>query len=132
MAWIPLVVTVTEDAISISNNSTENHIEQVGTCTIVIAFLRIPHFGTGYASWAELGTKIAKLVKLRTKTTFLFCNRNRRCWPRPRRDFKHIEVESGKKTEIAITCFSEELAVSMVGQVLYHLPSLVYSSLLIG
>jgi len=112
---------VTQSALCLSKNSAESHIQQIGHCTIAIAFLGTPHHGADLAAWAKFGTNIAQIVK-RTNTDIVSILRSgSEMLANIQNGFHNIlRTRKGEGTEIAITCFYEELPLPMVGEVLCH------------
>lgn len=119
---------MTEDAIFLSSGSAESHIQQVGACTIAIAFLGTPHCGADLASWAEFGVRIAKVVKHANNDIVSILKPGSEMLAVIQKGFHNIlRLRTKENAEIAITCFFEELPVSGVGEVLCCQHSLVCS-----
>jgi hypothetical protein len=88
---------------------------------MAIAFLGTPHFGSDHAGWAEFGTKIAKIAKHANKDIISVLKPGSEMLAVIQKGFNNIlRLRAGTETEIAITCFYEELAVSVIGDVLCH------------
>jgi hypothetical protein len=109
---------VTEDALCLSRNSVEIHIQQVEHRTIAIAFLGTPHHGADLAAWAAFGTNIANIVKCVNTDIVSVLKPGSEMLARIQKDFHNVlrsRVKDG--AEIFITCFFEELALPLVGEV---------------
>jgi len=110
---------VTEKALCVSRSSAEKHIRQVGHCAIAIAFLGTPHFGADLASWATFGTNIANIVKRTNKDIVSILRPGSEMLADVQDGFHNIlRLRKEEGTEIAVTCFYEELALPGVGEVL--------------
>jgi len=117
---------VTENALCLSRTSPDKHIQQVGHCTTAIAFLGTPHFGADLASWAKFGINITNIVKRANTDIVSVLKPGSEMLANIQNGFHSILRSRMKEgTEIAITCFFEELMVPVVGEVLCHLSSLV-------
>lgn len=110
---------MTEKVLCVSRGSAEKHIQQVGHCAIAIAFLGTPHFGADLASWATFGTNIANVVKRTNKDIVSILRPGSEMLADIQDSFHNIlRLRKEEGTEIAVTCFYEELALPVVGEVL--------------
>ena len=108
-----------EKALSLSRNRSEAHLKQVERHTIGTVFLGTPHHGSDLASWAVVCAKIAK----KFKDTNLEIVNTLKPESEVLRDTQDefgqlLESRKNEGCKIHITCFYEELAMSVVGQVL--------------
>ncbi|KAI9855850.1 MAG: hypothetical protein M1813_009369 [Trichoglossum hirsutum] len=115
---------VTEDAIFIASGSAEIHIRQVGTCTTAIAFLGTPHFGSDLAGWAEFGGRIAKIMKHANTDIVSVLKPRSEMLAKVQDGFYNVlRLREKENTQIAITCFYEELAVPLAGEDMTKYPN---------
>ena len=120
---------VTQDCLWISRNHPESHLRQVSSCTIGISFLGTPHHGADLAAWAKFGTTIAKIFKSANSDIVSVLQPGSEMLARVQEGFHgllRLRVKEG--SEIAITCFFEELAVPAVG-IVYITTSALLSDL---
>ncbi|KAH0536621.1 hypothetical protein FGG08_006515 [Glutinoglossum americanum] len=108
---------VTQNALCLSRTSPDKHIRRVGHCTMAIAFLGTPHFGADIASWAKFGTNITNIVKRANADIVSVLKPGSEMLANIQDGFHSIlRLRINEGTEIAITCFFEELSVVVVGE----------------
>jgi protein SERAC1 len=109
---------VCKEAILLSKNTPEPHLQGIFDCTKAIAFLGTPHKGSWMADWAKIPASALGLVKstskslvkvLETDDQFLESIQGR--FVTMMRDLR----EAGRRLEV--TCFFEELPLPIVGKV---------------
>ncbi|KAI9794399.1 MAG: hypothetical protein M1816_005468 [Peltula sp. TS41687] len=109
---------VTQNALYLSRGNAESHIQQVGDCTVAIAFLGTPNFGANLASWAKFGTNIAAMVKHANADISSVLKPGSEMLMNIQSGFHHmLRLRKQEGAEIAITCFYEELPVRIIGEV---------------
>jgi hypothetical protein len=109
---------VTEDALCISRSSPEKHVRQIGECTLAIAFLGTPHHGSDLAAWAKYGAIIANVVKHANPDIVSVLKPGSEMLASVQKGFHNIlRLRKDEGTEIAITCFFEEHALWLLGEV---------------
>ena len=122
-----------EKALSLSRSRSEAHLKQLEQHTIGIVFLGTPHYGSDLAAWGTVCTKLVKIFKdansdivsvLRPESEVLRDTQD--CFG------QLLEARKNEGCKINITCFYEELAMPVVGQVeagLMRVSALVLSCL---
>lgn len=109
---------VTESALSHSRHAPEKHLRQVERWTVGIAFLGVPHYGADLASWGKLGTRMVDLLNSANKDIVDVLEPGSEILREVERGFHSIlRLRKDEESEIAITCFYEELRVKAVGEV---------------
>ncbi|SPO01801.1 uncharacterized protein DNG_04474 [Cephalotrichum gorgonifer] len=110
---------VCEDALVMSKQRPEQHLQNILRSTRGIAFLGTPHHGSGLARWAELMSKSIDLVKRTNSHILEVLKRDSEVLARIQNGF-HTLVKariSEGLPPIEITCFYEELPLVGVGLV---------------
>jgi hypothetical protein len=112
---------VVEKALSLSRSRSEAHLKQLEQYTIGIVFLGTPHHGSDLAAWAVVCAKFVSRFK-DTNLEILNVLKPESEVLRDTQDEFGQLLESRKYEDrkIHITCFYEELAMSIVGQVSYY------------
>lgn len=111
---------VTQNALYLSRSSAERHIRQIGDCTIAIAFLGTPNFGADLASWAKFGTDVARMVKHVNPDIVSVLRPGSEMLANIQSGFHQLlRLRKEEDAEISITCFYEELPLSIIGEVLF-------------
>ncbi|MCJ1266225.1 hypothetical protein MMC22_006108 [Lobaria immixta] len=109
---------VTQDCLWTSRNHPEKHLRQVSSCTIGILFLGTPHHGADLAAWAKFGTTIAKIFKSANSDIVSVLQRGSEMLARVQDGFHGLlRMRVNEGSEIALTCFFEELPLPAVGKV---------------
>ncbi|MCJ1271350.1 hypothetical protein MMC22_011250 [Lobaria immixta] len=109
---------VTQDCLWTSRNHPEKHLRQVSSCTIGISFLGTPHHGADLAAWAKFGTTIANIFKSANSDIVSVLRPGSEILARVQDGFHGLlRMRINEGSEIAITCFFEELALPAVGKV---------------
>ena len=109
---------VTQDCLWTSRNNAEKHLRQVGSCTLGILFLGTPHHGADLAAWAKFGTTIAQVIKHPNSDIVSVLQPGSETLARVQDDFHALlRLRVNEGSEIAITCFFEELPLPVVGKV---------------
>lgn len=107
---------VVQDCLWYSNGRPGTHLHQVASCTIGIAFLGTPHHGADLAAWAKFGSSITKIVKYSNSSIIAVLEQRSEVLARVQHDFHTLlRQRGGSESELAITCFFEELAVPVIG-----------------
>jgi hypothetical protein len=109
---------VVQKALSLSRSRSEAHLKQLERYTTGIVFLGTPHHGSDLAAWATVCGKLVKSFK-DTNVDILNVLRPESEVLRDTQDEFGQLLESRKSEgrKINITCFYEELAMSIIGQV---------------
>ncbi|KAG8168388.1 hypothetical protein KVR01_001137 [Diaporthe batatas] len=111
---------VCKEAVLLSRNNAEPHLRSIFDCTKGIMFLGTPHRGSWMAHWATIPASAFGIIKstnksllkvLKTDNDYLRSIQNR-FWSMVREQQK-----AGRDLEV--TCFFEELPMSMVGTVVF-------------
>lgn len=109
---------VLQRALGLSRSSAEEHIRQIEKCTIAIAFLGTPHFGSDLAPLAEAVAKLATLFKRTNVEILTTLKPSAEILAITQKDFYNIlRLRQVSNQAIAITAFFEELALPVVGEV---------------
>jgi hypothetical protein len=91
----------------------------VERCTIGIVFLGTPHHGSDLASWAAVCAKIAKKFKDTNVEIVNTLKPESEVLRDTQDEFGQLlESRKNEGRKIQITCFYEELGMSVVGQVM--------------
>ena len=96
--------------------SAETHIQVLKPCVNSIMFLGAPHFGADFAGWAVLGTKLVDIVKRTTQEIVSVLQPRSETLGEIQKGFYNVmrsRVSQG--SDIAITCFYEELPLPAIG-----------------
>lgn len=109
---------VCKEAILLSRNNPESHLRGIFDCTKGIVFMGTPHKGSWMADWAKIPASALGLVKSTNKSLLKILETDDQF-------LESIQVrfwsmirelrESGRRLEV--TCFFEELPLSVVGKV---------------
>lgn len=109
---------VTQDCLWTSRNHPERHLRQVSSCTIGISFLGTPHHGADLAAWAKFGTTVARIIKYPNFDIVSVLRPGSEMLARVQDGFHGLlRMRVNEGSEIAITCFFEELPLPVVGKV---------------
>ena len=109
---------VTESALSHSRHAPEKHLRQIERWTAGIAFLGVPHYGADLASWVKLGTRVVGILKSANKDIVGILEPGSEMLREVEKGFHSIlRLRKDAESEIAITCFYEELRMRPVGEV---------------
>ena len=109
---------VTESALIHSRHTPERHLRQIERWTTGIAFLGVPHYGADLAAWAKLGTRMVDFLKSANKDIVGVLEPGSEMLREVEKGFHSIlRLRKDEESEIAITCFYEELRVKPVGEV---------------
>lgn len=107
-----------EKALSLSLSRSEAHLKQLERHTIGIVFLGTPHHGSDLASWAAVCVKIAKKFKDTNLEIVNALKPESEVLRDTQDEFGQLlESRKNEGRKIQITCFYEELAMSVVGPV---------------
>lgn len=102
----------------LSRKHPEKHLQQISSCTIGIVFLGTPHHGADLAAWAKFGTTIAKIIKHTNTNIVSVLKPGSEMLARVQDEFHGLlRKRRDEESEIAITCFFEELPLHLVGKV---------------
>ena len=107
-----------QKTLSVSRDRAETHLRQIETCTCGIAFLGTPHNGSNLASWAALCTKLVSTFRDANEAIVKTLSQESEVLRDTQETFGQLlRVRQSQGTEIQITCFFEENAVTAVGMV---------------
>ena len=107
-----------QNALCLSSSSAEKHIQQIGLCTAAIAFLGTPHHGSDLAAWGQFGIKIVNVVKQANIEIAAVLRPESEVLANIQMGFGNLlRARQDGGTGIAITCFYEELALPLIGEV---------------
>ncbi|KAA6407760.1 MAG: hypothetical protein FRX48_08598 [Lasallia pustulata] len=96
----------------------EKHLQQISSCTIGIVFLGTPHHGADLAAWAKFGSTIAKTIKHVSSDIVSVLKPGSEMLARVQDGFHGLlRLRRNEESEIAVTCFFEELPLPLVGKV---------------
>ncbi|SLM41431.1 P-loop containing nucleoside triphosphate hydrolase, partial [Lasallia pustulata] len=96
----------------------EKHLQQISSCTIGIVFLGTPHHGADLAAWAKFGSTIAKTIKHVNSDIVSVLKPGSEMLARVQDGFHGLlRLRMNEESEIAVTCFFEELSLPLVGKV---------------
>ncbi|KAL9064370.1 MAG: hypothetical protein Q9161_008926 [Pseudevernia consocians] len=108
---------VTQDCLWTSRNHPEKHLRQVSACAVGISFLGTPHHGADLAAWAKFGTIIARIVKHANSNIVSVLQPGSEMLARIQDGFHGLlRMRRDEGSEIALTCFFEELPLPVVGK----------------
>lgn len=107
---------VTEQALTHSKNSAEQHLHQIERHTIGIVFLEVPHCGSDLEAWATVGRRMASILKRTNKDILGVLNRNSEILQLVENNF-HTNLRQRKDDPIEIVGFYEELPMKGIGEV---------------
>ncbi|KAA6412660.1 MAG: hypothetical protein FRX48_03652 [Lasallia pustulata] len=109
---------VTQDCLCLSRSHPEKHLQQISSCTIGIAFLGTPHHGADLAAWAKFGSTIAKTIKHVNSDIVSVLKPGSEMLARVQDGFHGLlRLRRNEESEIAVTCFFEELPLPLIGKV---------------
>ena len=109
---------VTQDCLWRSRNHAEKHLRQVSSCAIGISFLGTPHHGADLAAWAKFGTTMARMVKHANSDIVSVLKPGSEMLATIQDGFHSLlRIRRDEGSEIAITCFFEELPLPVIGKV---------------
>ncbi|SLM33794.1 nacht and ankyrin domain protein [Lasallia pustulata] len=109
---------VTQDCLFQSRSHPEKHLQQISSCTIGIVFLGTPHHGADLAAWAKFGSTIAKTIKHVNSDIVSVLKPGSEILARVQDGFHGLlRLRRNEESEIAVTCFFEELPLPLVGKV---------------
>ncbi|SLM34305.1 P-loop containing nucleoside triphosphate hydrolase [Lasallia pustulata] len=109
---------VTQDCLCSSRSHPEKHLQQISSCTIGIVFLGTPHHGADLAAWAKFGSTIAKTIKHVNSDIVSVLKPGSEMLARVQDGFHGLlRLRRNEESEIAVTCFFEELPLPLVGKV---------------
>ncbi|SLM34065.1 P-loop containing nucleoside triphosphate hydrolase, partial [Lasallia pustulata] len=108
----------TQDCLCLSRSHPEKHLQQISSCTIGIVFLGTPHHGADFAAWAKFGSTIAKTIKHVNSDIVSVLKPGSEMLARVQDGFHGLlRLRRNEESEIAVTCFFEELPLPLVGKV---------------
>jgi hypothetical protein len=102
-----------EETLNLSRGDAEEHIRQIGDCTVAIAFIGTPHHGSDLAAWAMLGTRLVNLFRKANTDIVAVLRPGSEMLARIQNQFQN----SQRVAPIAITCFYEDLPYPNIGLV---------------
>ncbi|KAA6412091.1 MAG: hypothetical protein FRX48_04241 [Lasallia pustulata] len=109
---------VTQDCLCSSRSHPEKHLQQISSCTIGIVFLGTPHHGADLAAWAKFVSTIAKTIKHVNSDIVSVLKPGSEMLARVQDGFHGLlRLRTNEGSEIAVTCFFEELSLPLVGKV---------------
>lgn len=107
---------VTEQALTHSKNSAEQHLNQVEHHTIGIVFLGVPHCGSDLEAWATVGRRMVSILKRTNKDILSVLNPDSEMLHIVENNF-HNNLRQRKHDPIQIVSFYEELPMKGIGEV---------------
>ena len=111
---------VVENALRISRLSAETYIQMIDPCVNSVIFLGSPHFDADIASWAKSGTDLVQIMRKANKEIVSVLQPGSEMLAEVQRGFHNImRLRAEEGSDIAITCFYEELPLPIVGEVRY-------------
>lgn len=117
---------VVENALALSRSSAETYLQNLEACTIGLAFLGTPHFGSDKASWGKFGAKIYNVVGIANTAIVAVLDPDSEVLATIQKRFHEIiRIRQKNNKPIEITCFHEELPFGKLG--LVSLPSLPFT-----
>lgn len=109
---------VAQDCLWLSRNHAEPHLRHVVSHAVGIVFLGTPHHGSDHAAWGEFATSIAKLVKHPNSNIVSVLRPGSEMLARIQDGFHSLlRQRRNEESEIAVTCFYEELPLHRIGKV---------------
>lgn len=105
---------VVKRALSHSKHSHKDHLSQVEQCTVGIVFLGVPHAGADLQGLASLGASMLNPLRTTNRAMLKVLDPDSEMLHHVDDDFQILLRE---RSDIQITCFYEELRVSVVGEV---------------
>jgi len=110
-----------QKALSLSRSRSEEHLKRFEQNTTGIVFLGTPHHGSDLAAWATVCAKFVKKFKDTNVEILNVLNPESEVLRDTQDEFGQlIESRKSENHKISITCFYEELAMSIVGQVGFY------------
>ncbi|SLM34046.1 Ankyrin repeat-containing domain, partial [Lasallia pustulata] len=109
---------VTQDCLCSSRSHPEKHLQQISSCTIGIVFLGTLHHGADLAAWAKFVSTIAKTIKHVNSDIVSVLKPGSEMLAKVQDGFHGLlRLRRNEESEIAVTCFFEELPLPLVGKV---------------
>ncbi|KAL5347666.1 hypothetical protein ACLOAV_007075 [Pseudogymnoascus australis] len=107
---------VVENALALSRSSAETYLQNLEACTIGLAFLGTPHFGSDKASWGKFGAKIYNVVGIANTAIVAVLDPDSEVLATIQKRFHEIiRIRQKNNKPIEITCFHEELPFGKLG-----------------
>jgi hypothetical protein len=111
---------VAQNALILSRSSAEPHIQQIEKSATAVAFLGTPHHGSDIAAWGAFGSRIANIARPANTDIVPVLKPGSEVLAIIQHNFHSLlRRRKTENSEIAITCFYEELPVQLVGEVRY-------------
>ncbi|KAI4264892.1 MAG: hypothetical protein L6R42_000006 [Xanthoria sp. 1 TBL-2021] len=107
---------VTEQALTHSKNSAEQHLNQVERHTIGIVFLGVPHCGSDLEAWATVGRRMASILRRTNKDILGVLDPDSEMLHVVENNF-HTNLRQRKDDPIEIVGFYEELPMKGIGEI---------------
>lgn len=109
---------MTQDCLCSSRTNPEQHLQRVSSCTVGVSFLGTPHHGADLAAWAKFGTNIAGVIKHANSDIVSVLRPGSEMLAGAQGGFHGLlRMRRNEGSEIAVTCFYEELPLPVVGKV---------------
>jgi hypothetical protein len=116
---------VVENALALSRSNPEPHLQKLEACTVGLAFLGTPHFGSDKASWVKFGVKLYNVMGVANVAIAAVLEPDSEVLATIQKRFHEIiRIRQKCNKPIAITCFYEQLPFGKLG--LVRLPSLIF------
>ena len=105
-----------QKTLNVSRERAEAHLRQIEICTRGIAFLGTPHNGADLASWAALCIKLVSTVRDANEAIVQTLRHESEVLQDTQDTFGQLlRIRQSQGTDIQITCFYEEKAVTALG-----------------
>ena len=107
-----------QECLCLSRNNADEHLRNVSSCTIGLAFLGTPNHGANQAAWAHFGTNLLKAIKRPNSDIVAVLEPGSEMLARIQRGFHQLlRIRSDEGSRIDVTCFYEELPHLLGGMV---------------
>ena len=107
-----------QDCLCLSKNNADEHLRNLSSCTIGLAFLGTPNHGSDRAAWAHFGTNLLKAIKRPNSDIVAVLEPGSEMLARIQNGFHgFLRIRAKDGPTMDVTCFYEELPHPIGGMV---------------